>query len=105
MESTRIDREAFEVWSKGWDWSKESIQDPWHAGFHSRAARTRAKRAFLTSYYNIYSLEKYVLRDSTRRFTGAAPGSAYHHSKAEAPTSLLYSSKVICHLQCHPFVA
>ena len=49
MGSTRIDREAFEVGFKGWDWSMGSMQDPWYAGFHPRAARTRAKRAFLTS--------------------------------------------------------
>ena len=46
MGTKRIDREAFEVGFKGWDWSMGSIQDPWHAGFHPRAARTRAKRAF-----------------------------------------------------------
>ena len=33
--------EAFEVGFKGWDWSMASIQDPWYAGFHLRAARTR----------------------------------------------------------------
>ncbi len=41
MGTKRIDRDAFEVGFKGWDWSIWSIQDPWHAGFH-RAAWTRA---------------------------------------------------------------
>ena len=36
-----INREAFEVGFKGWDWSMGSIQDPWCAGFHPHAARTR----------------------------------------------------------------
>ena len=46
MGRVRIDREAFEVGFKGWDWSMGSMQDPWYAGFHPRAARTRAKRAY-----------------------------------------------------------
>ena len=41
---SRINRGPFEVGFKGWDWSMGSIQ--WYAGFHPRAARTRAKRAF-----------------------------------------------------------
>ena len=49
MGSTSINREAFEVGSKGWVWSRGSIQDPWNAGIHLRAARTRVKRAFQSS--------------------------------------------------------
>ena len=47
MGSTKIDREAFEVGSKRWDWSRGSIQDPWHAGFHPRAAG-RARSALFS---------------------------------------------------------
>jgi len=43
-----IDREAFEVGFKGWDWSMGSIQDPWYAGFHPRAAR------FLVEFLEIF---------------------------------------------------
>ena len=39
MGTKRIDRDAFEVGFKGWDRSMGSIQDPWHTGFHPRAAR------------------------------------------------------------------
>ena len=46
MGRKRIDREAFEVRFKGWDWSMRSKQDPWYVGFHPRAAWTRAKRFF-----------------------------------------------------------
>ena len=46
MGTARIDRRPIEVGSKGWDWSMGSIQDTWYAGFHPRAAQTRAKRAF-----------------------------------------------------------
>ena len=52
MGRARIDRGPIEVGSKGWDWSMGSIQDPWYAGFHPRAARTRAKRAFSSSFNN-----------------------------------------------------
>ena len=38
MGRARIDREAFEVGFKGWDWSMGSIQDPWYAGFHPRSS-------------------------------------------------------------------
>ena len=40
---------AFMVRSKVWDWSMGSIQDPWYAILHPRAARSRAKRAFSSS--------------------------------------------------------
>ena len=46
MGTARIDREAFEVGLKGCDLAMGPIQDPWYTGFHPRAARTRAKRAF-----------------------------------------------------------
>ena len=46
MGTARIDREAFEVGFKGWNWSMGSIQDPWYTRFHLYAAQTRAKRAF-----------------------------------------------------------
>ena len=36
MGTVGIDREAFEVGFKGWDWSMGSIQDPWCAGCHPR---------------------------------------------------------------------
>ena len=42
---------AFKTRSKGWDWSRGPIQDPGYAGPHPRAARTRAKRAFLSSCF------------------------------------------------------
>ena len=41
-----------QVGSKGWNWWGGSIQDPWYAGLHTRAAQTRAKRAFLSSSLN-----------------------------------------------------
>ena len=47
----------------GWDWSMGSIQDPRYGGIDTRAARTRAKCAFLTSY------DKNPLRlDLSKRF-------------------------------------
>ena len=52
MVASRIGRGASEGGSKGWDWSMGSIQDPWYAGCHSRAARSCAERAFLSSYHN-----------------------------------------------------
>ena len=54
MGMQRIDRGPIEVGFKGWDWSMGSIQDPWYAGFHLRAARTRAdacEARFLVELY------------------------------------------------------
>ena len=42
MGTVEINREAFEVGLKGWDWSMGSIQYPWYAGFHLHAARMGA---------------------------------------------------------------
>ena len=44
--------EAFKVRSKGLDWSMGSIQGPWYARLHPRAARSRAKRTFSSSSRN-----------------------------------------------------
>ena len=55
MGTVRIDNGPNEVGSKGWDWSMGSIQDPWYAGFHPRAARKRAMRAFLVKYLYVRS--------------------------------------------------
>ena len=58
MGTVGIHSEAFEVGFKEWDWSIGSIQDPWYAGFHPRAARTRAKRAYSRVYFRtrVFSL-------------------------------------------------
>ena len=50
----RLAPATFKVGSKGLDWSMGSIQDPWYARLHPRAARSRAKRAFLASLYKTF---------------------------------------------------
>ena len=52
MGAKRIKNRASEGGSNGWDWWVGSIQDPWYAWLPARAARTRAKRAFIASCYN-----------------------------------------------------
>ena len=49
MGAMRLAPGAFKARYRGWDKSMGSIQDPWYATLHPRAARSRAKRAFLSS--------------------------------------------------------
>ena len=53
--AARLAPQAFKAGSKVWDWWVRSIEDAWYASPHPRAARTRAKRAFSSSYFKMRS--------------------------------------------------